>query len=156
MHFNGAFEVSASKEDCYAFATDPAKVVTIFPDIQDVKIIDSENFELKTQVGISFIKGVMDVKGRIAEKTPPKYVKLKANVSGLSSNIVLESGFTMEDGSSGGTLITWTADAIIGGLIARVGSRVLDSTAQKYVAQIIASLKEKLSRPQEGLVLQPH
>ncbi len=62
MHYDGSFEVSASKEMCYAFATDPAKITTIFPEVQDVKLLDSENFELKTRIGISFIKGTMDVK----------------------------------------------------------------------------------------------
>jgi uncharacterized protein len=145
MHYDGSFEVSASREVSYAFATDPAKITTIFPDVQEVKIIDSDNFELKTKIGISFIKGIMDVKGNIAEKIPSKFVKLKAKANGLGSSIELESGFSMEDGSNGGTVIKWTADAIIGGLIARVGSRLMDSAAQKYIDQIIASLKEKLS-----------
>jgi len=145
MHYDGSFEVSASKEVSYAFATDPAKITTIFPDVQDVKIIDSETFELKTKIGISFIKGTMDVKGNIAEKIPSKFVKLKAKANGLGSSIDLESGFSMDDGTNGGTVVKWTADAIIGGLIARVGSRLIDSAAQKYIEQIITSLKQKLS-----------
>jgi len=145
MHYDGSFEVSASKEVSYAFATDPAKITTIFPDVQDVKIIDSEAFELKTKIGISFIKGTMDVKGNIAEKIPSKFVKLKAKANGLGSSIDLESGFSMDDDTNGGTVVKWTADAIIGGLIARVGSRLIDSAAQKYIEQIITSLKQKLS-----------
>ena len=145
MHYDGSFEVSASKETCYAFATDPAKITTIFSDVQDVRVIDSNTFELKTKIGISFIKGTMDVKGSIAEKIPSKFVKLKAKANGLGSSIDLQSGFSMEDGTNGGTVVQWTADAIIGGLIARVGSRLIDSAAQKYIEQIIASLKQKLS-----------
>jgi uncharacterized protein len=145
MHYDGSFEVSASKEACYAFATDPAKITTIFPDVEDVKVIDSNTFELKTKIGISFIKGTMDVKGSIAEKIPSKFVKLKAKANGLSSSIDLESGFSMEDRTGGGTVVKWTADAVMGGLVARVGSRLVDSAAHKYIEQIIATLKEKLS-----------
>jgi uncharacterized protein len=154
MHYDGSFEVSASKEVCYAFATDPAKITTIFPDVQEVKVIDFENFELKTKIGISFIKGTMDVKGTIAEKIPSKFVKLKAKANGLSSSIQLESSFTMEDGVNDSTVIKWTADAIIGGLITRVGSRLMDSAAQKYIDQIIVSLKQKLSSDPEAIVQQ--
>jgi len=145
MHYDGSFEVSASKEASYAFATDPEKITTIFPDVQDVKILDSENFKLKTKVGISFMKGTMDVKGNIAEKIPSSFVKLKAKANGLGSSIDLESGFSMEASSKGGTAVKWTADAVIGGLIARVGSRMIDSAAQKYIEQIISRLKQKLS-----------
>lgn len=151
MHYDGTFEVSASKEVCYAFATDPEKITTIFPDVEQVKILDSENFELKTKIGISFIKGTMQVKGTIAEKVSPKFVKLKAKASGLDSSIELESGFAMEDNEKGGTMIRWTADAIIGGLIARVGSRLMDSAAQKYISGIVESLKQKLSANSSSL-----
>ena len=85
----------------------------------------------------------MNVKGSIAEKIPYKFVKLSATANGLGSSIELESGFSMEDGKNAGTLVNWTADAIVGGLIARVGSRLIDSAAQKYIDQIISSLKQK-------------
>ena len=75
LHYDGSFEVSASKEASYAFAIDPAKITTIFPDVQDIRIIDPETFELKTKIGISFIKGMMNVKGSITEKIPSKFVK---------------------------------------------------------------------------------
>jgi carbon monoxide dehydrogenase subunit G len=52
----------------------------------------------------------------------------------------------MEDSQKGsGTVVKWGADAKIGGLMASVGSRLIDAAAQKYVAEIIGSLKEKLS-----------
>ncbi len=62
--------------------------------------MDSETFALRTKIRISFIKGVMDINGKIAEKIPSKFVKLKADTNGLGSSINLESGFTMEDGDN--------------------------------------------------------
>jgi len=145
MNYNGTFEVKSSRDQVYAFAIDPVKVTTIFPDVQDVKVIDANNFSLKARVGIGFVKGMMDIKCVIAEKKPSAYVKLKANGIGLSSAVELESSFTLEDAPNGGTLVRWTAEAKISGLIARVGSRIMDSVASKYINQIIESLKEKLS-----------
>jgi carbon monoxide dehydrogenase subunit G len=60
--------------------------------------------------------------------------------------VELENTFMMEDAAGGsGTLVKWAADAKIAGLMARVGSRLIDAAAQKYVTEIIGSLKEKLS-----------
>jgi len=146
MHYDGSFEVPASKQKVYDFATDPTKITSIFPDVQDVKVIDRTNFTLKAKVGISFIKGMMDVKMNIVEEDPPRYVKMKAKGNGLSSSVELENSFTIEDGAGGnGSLVKWSADAKIAGLMASVGSRLIDAAAQKYVAEIIGSLKEKLS-----------
>jgi len=145
MHYDGSFEVSSSKDVVYAFAVDPARIAAILPDVQDVKVIDADNFSLKAKLGISFVKGLMDVKCTITEKTASTFLKLNATATGLSSVVELESRFTMEDTQGGGTLVKWTADAKIVGLMARVGSRLIDSATEKYVTQMINSLKQKLS-----------
>jgi carbon monoxide dehydrogenase subunit G len=146
MHYDGSFEVPVPKQRVYDFVMNPSKITSIFPDVQDFKIIDENNFSLKAKVGISFIRGMMDVKMTIVERNPPTFAKMKAKGNGLSSSVELENTFTMEDVPGGaGTIVKWGADAKIGGLMASVGSRLIDAAAQKYVVEIIGSLKEKLS-----------
>ena len=145
MHYDGSFEVPAKKDKVYEFVTDPAKITSIFPDVQDIKVVDPNTFTLKAKVGISFIKGMMDVKLNIVERNPPSVVKMKAKGNGLSSSVELENTFTMEDARAGGTVVKWTADAKVAGLMASVGSRLMEAAAEKYVVEIIGSLKQKLS-----------
>jgi carbon monoxide dehydrogenase subunit G len=145
VHYQGSFEVSAPREKVYAFVTDPKKVTTIFPDASDVKVVDENNFSAKVKVGMSFIRGTLDVKMNMVEKKPGRFAKLKARGTGLSSSVDLESSFTLEDGKSGGTVLSWVADAKISGMMASVGSRLMDSAAEKYVNQIVTALKKKLS-----------
>ena len=74
------------------------------------------------------------------------FASMKAKGNGMSSSVELDNTFTMEDAPGGsGTLVRWAADAKISGLMASVGSRLIDAAAQKYVSEIIGSLKEKLS-----------
>jgi carbon monoxide dehydrogenase subunit G len=146
MHYDGSFIVASSKDLVYSFVTDPRRVATILPDVQDVKIIDADNFSLKAKLGFSSVNGLMDVKCTFTEKTPPMSLKLGARAMGLSSVIDLENSFTPEDTHGGGTLVKWAADAKIAGLIARVGSRLIDSATEKYVTQMIDALKQKLSQ----------
>jgi uncharacterized protein len=146
MHYDGSFEVPMSRQKVYDFVLDPAKITSIFPDVQDVKVIDESNFTLKAKVGISFIRGMMDVKMTIVERTPPSFARMKAKGSGISSSVELDNTFTIEDApGANGTIVKWAADAKISGLMASVGSRLIDAAAQKYVAEIIGSLKEKLA-----------
>jgi len=146
MHYDGSFEVASSRDVVYAFVIDPAKVATILPDVQDVEIIDANNFSLKAKLGISLVKGLMDVKCTFTERTPSTFLKINARANGLSSVVDLESSFTLEDTQGGGTLVKWAADAKIAGLMARVGSRLIDSATEKYVAETIDTLKQKLSQ----------
>jgi len=145
MHYDGSFVVAANRTKVYEFATDPSRVATIFPDVSDVVVQDAEHFALRAKVGISSIKGAMDVKCMVVEKVPLASVKLKLMASGLSSGVEMESTFSFEDISSGGTLVRWTADAVVAGLIASMGSRLTDSVAKKYIQNIVDSLKRELS-----------
>lgn len=145
MHYEGSFDVESPREKVYEFITDPKKITTIFPDVENVKVLDENNFTLKAKVGMSFIKGTMDVKGTMAEKTKPTLAKLKARGTGLNSSVDLDSTFTIADGTNGGSHVTWSADAKISGMMASVGSRLIDSAANKYVKQITETLQKKLS-----------
>jgi carbon monoxide dehydrogenase subunit G len=145
LHYDGTFDVPPSPEKVYDFVTDPSKVTTIFPDVSDVKIADENNFSLKAKVGMSFIRGTMDVKLTMAEKRRPEMARLKARATGMNSSVDLESTFTLQGTNSGGTQVSWAADAKISGMMASVGSRLMDSAADKYVKQIIGNLKQKLS-----------
>jgi carbon monoxide dehydrogenase subunit G len=144
MRYTGSFEVTLERSRVYEFATDLSKITKIFPDVQNVEIVDAEHFTMKAKVGVSAIKGTMDVKCAIAEKLPSKFVKLRICASGLDSVVEMETGFSLEDGTEGGTLVTWTAEANVAGLMARVGSRLMDSVAQKYISQIVEALKLNL------------
>jgi len=145
MHYDGSFVVAANRTKAYEFATDPSSVATIFPDVSDVLVQDAEHFSLRAKVGIASIKGTMDVKCTVVEKVPLASVKLRLLASGLSSGVQMESTFSFEDASGGGTLVRWTADAVVAGLIAGLGSRLTDSIAKKYLHDIIESLKRELS-----------
>jgi len=148
MHYDGDFVVPAPRQKVYEFVMDPVKITSIFPDVQDVKAIDKDNFTLKAKVGISFLRGMMDVKMTILERRPHGFARMRAKGNGLSSSVELENTFTIEDAPGGaGTVVRWAADAKIAGLMASVGSRLIDAAAQKYVSEIIGSLKEKLSSP---------
>ena len=144
MHFQGSFEVAAPPDKVYAFVTDPRKVTTIFPDASDLKVADENNFSAKIKVGMSFIRGTLDVKMNMVEKRPGEFAKLKARGNGMNSSVDLESSFTLAGASSGGTVISWVADAKISGMMASVGSRLMDSAAEKYVRDIVSALKKKL------------
>jgi len=145
LHYEGSFDVRASREKVYDFVTDPHKVTSLFPDVQSVKVIDPNNFALKAKVGMSFIKGIMDVKLSLVDGKRPSFSKIKARGTGLNSSVDLESSFTLEEIPAGGTHVKWAAEAKISGMMASVGSRLIDSAADRYVKEIIGSLERKLS-----------
>ena len=144
MHFEGEIDVPAPKERLYAFITDPAKVVSILPDVEESKFIDSDHFFVKSKLGMSYLKGTVGLNFEITEKRKDEFARVVGRGQGIQSSIDLALELAIES-APGGCKGRWSADAKVGGLLASVGGRILNGVAEKYVKQITESLKQRVS-----------
>ena len=145
MHFEGEIEVPVPKERLYAFVTDPAKVVSILPDVEESRIIDGDHFHVKSKLGMSYLRGTVGLDFEIKERRKDEFARVAGRGQGMQSSIDLSMEFAIE-GIQNGCKGRWTADAKVGGLLASVGGRILNGVAEKYVKQITESLKQKVSQ----------
>jgi len=132
-------------EKVYAFLVDPNRVITIIPDVQSSQVADENNFSVKAKVGLSFIRGVVSLKFSFKEKRPNSQAILAARGQGAGSSMDVELSFAIDRNAAGGSRVGWTTDAKLGGLLVSVGSRMVDSAAEKYITQVVDSLKLKLA-----------
>ncbi|MFP3191469.1 MAG: carbon monoxide dehydrogenase subunit G [Thermoproteota archaeon] len=145
MHYEGSLEVNRSIKEVYDFLINPKEISTIVPDLESLEVIDQNNFNMKAKVGVAFIKGTMSLKFQIIEKQEPRHAKIVGSGTGLQSSVNLNLSFDLQELSENSTLIKWSADVQLGGLIASVGSRLIDSTAKKYIEKLVEGIKGKLS-----------
>ena len=144
MHFEGEMAVPAPKERLYAFITDPAKVISILPDVEESKVVDGNHFYVKSKLGMSFLRGTVGLNFEIMERRKDEFARVAGRGQGMQSSIDLTLDLAVE-GTPDGCRGKWTADAKVGGLLASVGGRILNGVADKYVKQITESLKQKVS-----------
>lgn len=144
MHYEGTIETPASREAVYAFITDPAKVISILPEVVDSKISDPDHFNVKAKAGAAYLKGTLDIDFEIVEKEKDSVAKIAGHGQGMQSSVEIRLAIALED-SQGGTRARWVADAAVGGLLASVAGRLIDGVAAKYVKQITESLRQKVS-----------
>ena len=145
MHFEGEIEAPVPKERLYAFITDPAKVVSILPDVEESKIVDGDHFFVKSKLGMSYLRGTVGLNFEIVERRKDEFAKVMGRGQGMQSSKDLTLELAVE-GTKDGCKGRWTADAKVGGLLASVGGRILNGVAEKYVKQITESLRHKVSQ----------
>lgn len=148
FHLDGVVSIGAPQEKVFASLCDPAFMISTIPDLQSSRIIDREHFEAKIKVGISVVRGTVDMKFQIADKTGGNHAKLIGEGAGAGSKLHIDSVLDLApDGE--GTKMSWSADADLGGLIGGIGSGILKGQSEKQVNQIFSNIKAKLeeSRP---------
>lgn len=143
FELDGNLAIKAPMEKVYTSLTDPNFMVGTIPDLVSSRIVDGENFDAKVKVGISLVRGTMDMKFSIADKNPQTQAKLVVEGSGAGSKIHIESRFELRS-EGNNTSLTWKAIADLSGLISGIGSQILKGQSEKLVSQIMANLRSKL------------
>jgi uncharacterized protein len=143
FHLDGVVSIKASPEKTFASRSDPAFMISTIPDLVSSKIVDQDHFEAKIKVGISVVRGTMDMKFELKDKSGGNHAKLVGDGSGAGSKMKIESVLDLAP-EGDGTKMNWSADADLSGLISGIGSQILKGQSEKQVSQIFSNIKSKL------------
>ncbi|MCS7137493.1 MAG: carbon monoxide dehydrogenase subunit G, partial [Candidatus Caldarchaeum sp.] len=143
MKLSDKFVVAADREKVFRFVTDPDSFVKLIPDVQKYEKIDERNFKVAFKIGLGMIKGTLSMSFKMEEVRGSEFVKVVGHGSGMQStaDLVLNINLNQVDG---GTEVAWDADVVVGGMVASVGSRLIESTTKTKVKEIVEGLKREL------------
>lgn len=144
MHLEGSFEASVPREVAWKFLLDPNDIAPCLPDLQSFEVLSPDSFRAKVKVGIGPVKGNMDFEFRVVDKMPPGSAKLVGTGRGVGSSVELQTSFTLNELGSG-CKVGWVADVTVGGIMAGLGSKLLDSASAKMVERVVENFKTKLA-----------
>jgi uncharacterized protein len=139
----GEFEVARKPEDVYDFLTDPNRFGPLLPDFQSMSVQDATHFLVKVNVGISYIKGVAEVKMELTEADRPKRAQYKGQGSMAGGNVSLIAGFDVTP-TAVGTKVNWQGEAQIFGRLTSVAGGMLEPLGKKNVQKMIDALQAAL------------
>jgi len=137
------FTVAAERDTVWKFVTDPDKFIKLIPDLQRYEKVDERNFKTVFKVGLGMIKGTINMAFKYEELNPPSNLKIVGRGSGMQSTADLTLQLQLNP-VDGGTEVSWSADILVGGLVASVGSRLMESTTKSKVREIVEGLKREL------------
>jgi uncharacterized protein len=143
IKFGGDFEVARAPEEVYDFLTDPHKFAPLLPDFQGMEVLDERHFAVKVNVGISYIKGIADVKMELAEADRPLHAQYKGQGSVAGGNLSMTAGFDLAPVGVG-TRVAWQGEAQIFGRLTSVAGGLLEPLGKKNVQKLIDGLQAAL------------
>jgi uncharacterized protein len=143
IKFGGEFEVKKTPEEVYDFLTDPKKFAPLLPDFQGMTQQDDTHFAVKVKVGVSYIKGVAEVKLHLEEGDRPKRAQYKGQGTVAGGNVSLIAGFDLSTVDSG-TKVAWKGEAQVFGRLTSVAGGLLEPLGKKNVKKLIDGLQAAL------------
>ncbi len=144
LHLQGSEELALPRERVFLLLSDSSFLAKSLPDVREAKVIDESNIEAKMRVGVSFLNADMAVRMRIEDRRRPEHARLYAEAAGSGTNMKITSDFDLQGDVP--TKMKWVSEVEITGVMAGVGSSVLNGFAEKKVKEVFGSLKNAMVR----------
>jgi len=138
--------VHAPRERVYAALVDPTVIQRCIPGCESLTEVAPDTFEAKLKIGVAGLKGSYSGSASIRDRNPPESLTLAMQGKGGPGFVRGTAAIALSAEGEGGrdTRVDCQADVQVGGIIAAVGSRLIEAAAKKMADDFFAQLSEQL------------
>jgi len=145
MKISGTSTLIADRAAVYRALNDPAVLVATIPGCQRLEALGEDAYKMTVAAGVGSIKGVYDGEVRLTDQQEPASFRMKAQGAGAPGTIGAEVMVILEEGDGGTTILSYDADAVVGGMIGGVGQRMLTGVSKKMADEFFRNVDAVLS-----------
>lgn len=132
MDISGDYEIPASRETVWAMLNDPEILRQCIPGCETIEMTGEDSFTAKVTLKIGPVKAKFSGDVVLSDKVHPQSYRIggegKGGVAGFAKGA---ADVHLEEVDANTTRLEYKVDAQIGGKIAQLGSRLIDSTTKK-------------------------
>jgi carbon monoxide dehydrogenase subunit G len=139
MKISGSQTLPLPPERAYQALQDPELLAKCMPGCEGLELIGPNEYKMKMKMALAAFSGLFDGKIRIADPNPHSSFKLIVEGSGKVGFMKGEGTLTLTPEGSG-TQVAYDGDAQVGGTIAAVGQRLIDTTARMMIKRFFDKL----------------
>ena len=139
MDMSGDYQIAASKEDVWAALNDPDMLKRAIPGAETVEKLSDTEFEAVVKAKIGPVSARFKGKVTLTDIDPPNGYTISGEGSGGAAGFAKGSAKVRLDEAEGGTRLSYEVHATVGGKLAQIGQRLIDSTAAKMAAEFFTN-----------------
>ena len=143
MQMSDSQTIPASKEKVWAALNDPAVLKQCIPGCQSLEMSSPTEMTATVVLKVGPVKATFGGKVTLSDLDPPNSYRILGEGSGGIAGFAKGGAtVTLVSESADVTILTYAVDAQIGGKLAQLGGRLIDSTSRKLAGQFFASFGE--------------
>ena len=144
MKLEGEYIFDGPREDVWELVRDPDVLATALPGTQSLEQVGENEYEGVMNVRIGPITGVFSGRIVVSDEVPPETCTLTVEGKGKPGFINGIGYVNLIDQGNGTTLMKYDGEMQIGGHLASVGQRLLDTTSKSMIRQGLETLNKAL------------
>jgi len=152
MQFSGRYAIPAPPEAVWASLNNPAALKACIPGCEALQKTGATTFIGSTKLKIGPMSATFKGKVELTEPDPPRRCVLKGEGQGGVAGFVRGESEVVLAPEGGGTMLSYTAKATVGGKLAQIGQRLLDSVASQLADEFFAKFATQAANPPDQVV----
>ncbi len=144
MKLQGEYIFDGPREEVWEIVRDPEVLASALPGTQSLEQVGESEYEGKMHVRIGPVAGVFAGKIIVSDEVPPETCTLEVEGKGAPGFAKGIGHINLVEEEDGRTLLLYEGDMQVGGKIASVGQRLIDSASKSMIAQGLESLNNAL------------
>jgi len=142
VKISGSQVVGLPPERAYQVMQDPLVLARCIPGCEALEKIGDNEYRMKMKMALASISGAFEGKVRITEQSPPESFRLEVEGTGRIG-FVKGGGLIKIAAKDAGSEVTYDGDVQVGGTIAAIGQRLIDSTSKMMIKKFFDKLTEE-------------
>ena len=148
MDMSGERQIAAKREAVWAALNDPAVLKACIPGCETLEKTSDTEMTATAAIKLGPVAARFNGKLNLSQLDPPNGYKLSGEGQGGPAGAAKGGAEVKLADKDGGTLLTYTVKAQVGGRIAQVGGRLIDATAKGMADQFFTRFVERLEHPE--------
>jgi uncharacterized protein len=140
LKIEGSYTFNAPREKVWKVLLDPRIMAQCIPGCETMTPTGPDQYEAIMKVGVASVKGTYKGKVAIKEKQEPCHYILSGEGSGGPGFMQGDVSIDLEE-NNGQTVLKYSTDAKVGGLIASIGQRMLNGVAKMMLDQFFKKVE---------------
>ncbi len=145
MDMNGEYRIAASQQVVWDALNDPEILRACIPGCETVEKVSDTEFTAKVTFKVGPVKANFTGDVTLSEIDAPNSYTISGSGKGGAAGFGKGGAQVSLKTDGDETILTYTATASVGGKLAQVGQRLIDSTSKKLAAEFFSSFAAHLS-----------
>jgi uncharacterized protein len=132
LKISGSYPLPFPPEQTYALLQDPAVLARAMPGCESLEKAGENEYHIKMKMVMAAVSGNFDGKIRVSEQVPPSSFRMEVDGTG-KIGFLKGSGVLTITPADGGSSVAYDGEVQVGGTIAAVGQRLIDTTSKMMI-----------------------
>lgn len=145
MDMTGQQRIAVAQGEVWRALNDPEVIKACVPGCESIEQKSADEYHLTVTASVGPIKAKFKGKMKFSDVNPPDSYSLSFEGQGGAAGFGKGSASVRLSPDGSGTLLEYSANASVGGKLAQIGSRMIDTAARKIADEFFANFNARVA-----------